>query len=124
MAAIWIRFRSELRSRWRAWLGLALLLGMAGGAATAAAVGARRTETAYPRFVAENKGFDLFTGGAPESIDVAKALVTLAHLPVVKEWARGDAVAYAGYLPGGRLLTNPQLTAITDFQGKVGFQLN
>jgi putative ABC transport system permease protein len=124
MSAIWLRLRSELRSRWRAWLGLALLLGMAGGAATAAAVGARRTETAYPRFVAEYKGFDLLTGGAPEGIDVAKALVTLAHLPEVKDWARGDTVAYAGFLPGGRLLTNPSLTAVTDFQGRVGSEIN
>jgi hypothetical protein len=26
VAAIWYRFRSELRSRWRAWLGLAVLV--------------------------------------------------------------------------------------------------
>jgi hypothetical protein len=46
-----MRLRSELRTRWRPWLVLALLIGVAAGAAVAAAAGARRTETAYPRFV-------------------------------------------------------------------------
>jgi hypothetical protein len=124
MNAILMRLRSELRARWRAWVGLALLLGLAGGAATAAAVGARRTDTAYPRLVAANKGFDLLTGGAPESIDVGKALVTLAHLPEVKEWARVDTVAYAGYLPDGNYLTIPQLAGISDSQNRYGFSFN
>ena len=37
MAAVWLRLRAELRSRWRAWLALALLIGMFGGAVVAAA---------------------------------------------------------------------------------------
>jgi hypothetical protein len=51
ISAVWLRLRSELRARWRSWLGLALLIGLAGGAAVAAAAEARRTETAYPRFI-------------------------------------------------------------------------
>lgn len=35
MGAVWMRFRAELRARWRAWLGLALLLGLAAGAVMA-----------------------------------------------------------------------------------------
>ena len=33
MSGIWIRFRAELRTRWRAWLGLALLVGLPLGVA-------------------------------------------------------------------------------------------
>ena len=66
MGAVWMRLRSELRARWWAWLGLALLIGLGGGAAVAAAAGARRTETAYPRFVQAQQGYDLVTGGFPE----------------------------------------------------------
>jgi putative ABC transport system permease protein len=38
VTAVWLRARSELRSRWQAWLVLALLIGVTGGAATAAAL--------------------------------------------------------------------------------------
>src|SRR5881392_555375 len=124
MSAVFLRLRSELRTRWRAWFGLAVLLGLAGGAATAAATGARRTETAYPRFVAAQKGYDLFTGGFPDSIDPEKALPIIEHLPSVRDWARLDFVSPAGILPSGKLLTNPQLAAATDLQGRAGFELN
>src|SRR6266446_2984799 len=69
VSAVWMRLRSEIRTRWRSWLGLALLIGLAGGAAAAAAAGARRTETAYPRFVRAQNGYDLVTGGFPGNID-------------------------------------------------------
>lgn len=51
MAAIWMRFRAELRSRWRSWLALSLLVGLFGGAVVAAAAGARRTDSVVDRFV-------------------------------------------------------------------------
>lgn len=59
MGAIWLRARSELRSRWGAALSLALLVGIAGGAVMAAAAGARRTDSAFPRFVASAKAPDV-----------------------------------------------------------------
>jgi hypothetical protein len=46
-----MRLWGELRARWRAWGAIALLIGVAGGAVLTAAAGARRTETAYPRFL-------------------------------------------------------------------------
>ena len=49
MAAVWVRFRRELRSRWRGWLVVALLAGVAGGAVLTAAAGARRTHSAFER---------------------------------------------------------------------------
>src|SRR2546428_10391980 len=58
MSAVWMRMRSELRSRWRAWLGLALLFGLFGGAIIAAAAGARRTDSAYPRFLKVQNAYD------------------------------------------------------------------
>ena len=51
MTAVWYRFRVELRARWRAVLALALLAGMAGGVAVAAAAGSRRTDTAFSRLL-------------------------------------------------------------------------
>src|SRR6476469_5063945 len=88
VSAVWMRLRSELRTRWRAWLGLALLIGLAGSAAVAAAAGARRTETAYPRFVQAQNGYDLIAGGFPRKIAPRHALATLKALPEVAQYAR------------------------------------
>ena len=50
--AVLMRLRADLRTRWRALLGLALLLGLVGGVALTATAGARRTDTAYTRLLA------------------------------------------------------------------------
>ena len=50
MSAVWLRLRSDLRHRWRAWLGLALIVGFAAGTAMALAQAARQSEHAYRRF--------------------------------------------------------------------------
>jgi putative ABC transport system permease protein len=49
----------ELRARWRGWAVLAALVAFAGGAVLAAAAGASRTESAYPRFLTASKASDL-----------------------------------------------------------------
>jgi len=41
--AVWIRLRAEPRTRWREWLGVALLVGLIRGVVMALAAGARRT---------------------------------------------------------------------------------
>ena len=41
----------ELRGRWLSWAALVLLVGLAGGVVLTAAAGARRTDSAYPRFL-------------------------------------------------------------------------
>jgi hypothetical protein len=63
MGAVWMRVRTDARKRWLSWIGLALVLGLVGGAGIAAAAGARRTETAYPRFVDKHAAFDVMLGG-------------------------------------------------------------
>jgi putative ABC transport system permease protein len=49
VTAVWMRFRSEVRSRWRSWLVVAVLAGVAGGLVLTAAAGARRTHSALAR---------------------------------------------------------------------------
>ena len=51
VALAWLALRAQLRQRWRAMAGLALLLGLAGGVVLTAAAGAWRTGTAYPRLL-------------------------------------------------------------------------
>ncbi len=73
MAAVGLRFRAELTRRWRAWLALALILGLIGGAVLSFAAGARRTDSAYERFLRHQRASDVivakqvasFTSPAP-----------------------------------------------------------
>ena len=51
MGPVWLALRADLRVRWRAIAGLAVLLGLIGGVVLTAAAGARRTDTAYPRLL-------------------------------------------------------------------------
>src|SRR5688572_21136673 len=91
MTAVWYRFRAELRTRWRAWLGLALIAGVAGGAVPALAAGARRTDTAYRRFLQEQDAYDVLvslnTAGFGEPDAVAFDAGEIERLPQVAEAA-------------------------------------
>lgn len=49
--------RAELRRRWRSWLALSLLVAVTGGVVLGAAAAGRRTESAFPRYLARY-GFD------------------------------------------------------------------
>lgn len=90
--AVWMTARAQLRARRRATIALGLLLALMAGAATAAAVGARRTETAYPRFLERYHYSDVTvsTGGSPDTDRIAP---TIATLPLVRGVQR-DSLFY------------------------------
>jgi hypothetical protein len=50
-------FWAQLRHRWQSWLAIAVLISLVGGLVMAAVAAGRRTESAFPTFVAA-KGFD------------------------------------------------------------------
>jgi len=54
----WILVR-QLRARWRGWVLLAVLVGLTGGVVLTATAGARRTDSAYGRFLAASRAGDL-----------------------------------------------------------------
>ena len=54
----------EIRARWRGWALLALLVAVSGGAVLAAAAGALRTSSAYPRFLQASKASDVLVSQA------------------------------------------------------------
>ena len=89
MGPVLVRLGAEFRSRWRSWLSMALLLGVVGGAVLAVAAGARRTDTAYPRFLEAVRAYDVgvFQFTSQEgfaTIDFA----AVARLPQVAESVR------------------------------------
>lgn len=86
-----MRLRSEPRAKWRGWLGLALMIGVFGGATLATAAGSRRTDTAYPRFLREANPYDQFLlgiAGFTSSTPVTKAsLLEIRQVETVIEAA-------------------------------------
>ena len=76
----------ELRARWRGWAVLVLLVAVAGGAVLAAAAGARRTSSAYPRFLRASRASDLLVAPAGTGLNgydlaLARLRDVSAHRP-------------------------------------------
>jgi ABC-type lipoprotein release transport system permease subunit len=76
MGALALHTRAELRRRWRAWLGVAVLIGLVFGLVLASVAGARRTDTAFARMLEESRAWHVLvnpqqgTGSAlrPEAV--------------------------------------------------------
>jgi hypothetical protein len=79
MRAVVFLAAHELRTRWRGWAVLVLLVAFAGGAVLAAAAGARRTASAYPRFLTASKASDVLV--APNRSGLGGYFDALARLP-------------------------------------------
>lgn len=112
MDAVRLRFASELRGRWRAWLALALVAGLMAGLVLAAVAGARRTESAYDRFLNRQRGADVAfpdDGETPPPPD----LRAIERLPQVAESARGKVF----YGPGN-------IAALAPADGRLGTTIN
>lgn len=97
MTAVLLRVRSDLRARWRAWLGLTLIMGIAAGAVISSAAGARRTDTSYSRSVRSMRAPDAFVF---QSTDPGFASITEAQLSTLPEVAStAPLVGYASTEP-------------------------
>src|SRR5215475_3910903 len=107
MGAVWLRLRAELRHQWRAWLALAVLLGAIGGIALAAAAGARRTDTAYPRFLRASHAAQLAV--LPTQSGFRGYFRAVARLPQVS--AAASAAFLQMSLPGPGASPFSRLTA-------------
>ena len=75
MGAARLVFHAGLRRRWRSWLAIALLISVVGGIVLAAAAAGRRTDNAFPRFVAAH-GFD-------SVVYATRPVPAVTHLPGV-----------------------------------------
>jgi hypothetical protein len=75
----------ELRARWAGWAVLVLLVALAGGAVLTAVAGARRTASAYPRFLHASHASDLLV--APAGTGTGGYDFALARLPGVAQIA-------------------------------------
>ena len=106
MAALGIRFRAELRSRWRAWLALGLLAAVAGGLLVAMAAASRRTATAFDRFLAAANAADVYVATGIAFGEKELDLDRVARLPQVAASERRLLLAYIARSRTGRSLYN------------------
>ena len=102
----------EFRGRWRGWTVLVLLLGLAGGAVLAAAAGARRTGSAYPRFLSAYQASDVLI--APGGTISGSYDDALAGLPGVAAIAPVVGLNAQPVGPGGKLDNNATVVAPLD----------
>ena len=102
MAALGIRFRAQLRARWRAWLGLALLAGVLGGLVVAGAAGARRTHGSYGRFLAASNAAHAYVDPPIGFGDDSFPLDRVAKLPQVARSERTLHLAVISRSRSGR----------------------
>ena len=102
MPAVRMRLRAELRSRWRAWLALAVLAGLGAGLVIATAAAARRTDDAVARYRAAVGVFDVWVGKNEMS---AAAFARIEKLPQVARAIRSVDVAFWGRNDAGRAVT-------------------
>ena len=72
MTAVWLFLRAEARRRWRAWLSLALIVGVFTGGVVTAAAGAVRTDSAYARFLDWSRAPDALVAAKPYTSDFAR----------------------------------------------------
>ena len=79
----WVFLRAELRRRWRAWLSVALLAAAFAGAVTAAAAGARRTDSAYPRLLTWSKAPHMLVGSGYSPSFAPLPRAALSRMPQV-----------------------------------------
>lgn len=116
IAVAWYCARAELRRRWRAWLSVAVLVGVGGGLAMGSLAAARRTDTAYPRFLEQARPPDLVLD--PDlGADSARFLDAVEQLPAVVDRTDAQAVAMVR-LAGGRLDLDDFGTTIASVDGE------
>src|SRR4051794_28991257 len=124
MRAVWVRARADLRRRFVGWLALALLVGLAGGAAIAVAAAARRTDTAYQRFLAAHTPSDVSITESNDFLTKAVDLDKVAALPEVARSTRASLLFFLGRTADGRRLTTNDLIPIAGPRGALGTTLD
>ena len=84
-----------LWARWRGWVVFALLVAIAGGAVLASVAGARRTDSAYPRFLQASNASDVLVSQAGTGLGGYRALARLPGVTAVEPFALLNTLALA-----------------------------
>lgn len=127
LSSVLLRLRSEAKTRWRAGVVTAVVTGLVAGAVIAALAGARRTETAYGRFLRQTRAFDVvLTNGGTTATNINRQFdfETVSRLPQVAEAVLVNTYFLSGTLPSGRSLFPSDITPFTSADGRFGRDIN
>ena len=106
MLGVWCAFRAEGRRRWLSWLAIAGLVAIVGGTVLTGASAARRTDGAFPDYLARyGADAEVYTS----SSDIPAAIV---RLPFVKVSVRSRFVLNANGSANGQLVPADFLSVI------------
>ncbi len=122
MTAVWMRVRAELRSRFLSIVALGLIVGVMGGVVIFAAAGARRTQSAYPRFVQAQHGMDLVLNPNGKGRD--EAFREVPRLPQVEDSSFVNIVFESVRTTDGRKLDFPNVFPMASPDGRFGTTVN
>jgi hypothetical protein len=100
MPAVWMRLRAEIRAHLAATVALILLVGIAGGVVIGAAAGARRTDTAFPRFLKASHAADVLI--SPNATGFNGFYQDIERLPEVERVGAEAAVYLLHLSPSGQ----------------------
>jgi len=100
MTAVWLFLRAESRRRWRAWLSLALIVGVFTGGVVTAAAGAQRTGSAYARFLDWSRAPDAVVDAEPYNSSLAR----LSPAAVMRVPQATDAAVIKTFLTGRSII--------------------
>src|SRR4051812_4684531 len=102
--AVWMCVRSEVRRRGLPVVLAVVVAALAGGSALAAAAGARRSDSAYPRFLTWARQADFATGGGADDATLAKDLAAIEAAPFVATAAHVPVVGAHVVMPDGKVI--------------------
>jgi len=104
----WYHFRAAFHQRWSGYLTVILLIGLVGGVAMGAVAAARRTQSAFPAYLAASHASDLqFQSYSPQSIASLEYLTKeLEHLPQVTRVAIAPTLFIIPLGSNGKALPN------------------
>src|SRR5256714_3713012 len=122
MNAVWMRVRWELRSRIASVVVLGLIVGVIGGVVIAAAAGARRTETAYARFLRTTRAVDIVVAPTPPGAVARRRQIV--RLPDVAATTLVTLATGRIELPAGRAVRVPDVFPLVSADGRFGTTLN
>lgn len=114
--SVLMTFRAELRQRWKAWVGLGLLIGLVGGVVSGAVAAGRHTDAAYPQFVTKTRGADVVMG---YNDGVGPPLSSVRALPQVATADREAHFLAVGTIDGHALAPFSQ-TPISPLSSELG----
>jgi putative ABC transport system permease protein len=95
VTAAWLFLRAEARRRWRAWLSLALIVGVFAGGVMTAAAGAVRADSAYARFLDWSRAPDVLVAAQPYTPEFAR----LSPTAIMRVPQAADAAVIKVLLP-------------------------